>query len=269
MFNRWIKNGEETQDIAPGEGKKILERMESLLTRSVEHRHDKNAPLSGPDGDSAPDPAETVSRDTGTGEGRQIGMVTGTETYPAAAPGALVTEPRQDEQPATTTPALTAHTGEPEAETKPVLPIQAPRQAAMPAAAAPPEAKPNTGKTAPLILVVEDEPVTQMMIQSIFKKRGYDTVLAADGIDALMHIGRTEFDLILSDLSMPNCDGFKLVEYLNQKKIAVPVMFLTASDDVEDEIRCLALGARDFVKKPINGDLLLLRTSRILKGAAA
>jgi CheY-like chemotaxis protein len=114
------------------------------------------------------------------------------------------------------------------------------------------------------ILVVEDEIVTQRLTKMILEERGYEVVVAEDGVDALMALGKIKFDLILSDINMPNLDGFKLVEFLNQKKIFIPVIFITVREDVEDEIRGLALGAKDYIRKPVNRDLLLLRIRKAL-----
>jgi len=63
---------------------------------------------------------------------------------------------------------------------------------------------------------------------------------------------------------MPNLDGFKFMEMLNQKGISTPVIFLTMKEDPEDEIKGLELGAADFIKKPINKNLLLTRIGKIL-----
>ena len=120
------------------------------------------------------------------------------------------------------------------------------------------------GKASPMILVVEDEPVTQRLLKKILEDRGYEVVIASDGIDALMDLGKRNYDLILSDLSMPNLDGFKLLDFINMKGIHTPVIFLTGSDDVVDEIKVLALGAKDYIKKPLNRDLMLLRVSKVL-----
>ena len=119
-------------------------------------------------------------------------------------------------------------------------------------------------KESPVILVVEDEPVTQRLLKKILEDRSYGVVIAGDGIDALMELGKGNFDLILSDLSMPNLDGFKLLDFINMKGIKTPIIFLTGSDDVEDEIKVLALGAKDYIRKPLNRDLLLLRVSKVL-----
>jgi CheY-like chemotaxis protein len=114
------------------------------------------------------------------------------------------------------------------------------------------------------ILVVEDEIVTQRLTRRILEERGYEVVVAEDGVDALMALGKINFDLILCDINMPNLDGFKLVEFLNTKNIFIPVIFITVREDVEDEIRGLALGAKDYIRKPVNRDLLLLRIRKAL-----
>ena len=114
------------------------------------------------------------------------------------------------------------------------------------------------------ILVVEDEIVTQRLTRKILEERGYEVIVAADGVDALMALGKMNFDLIVCDINMPNMDGFKLLEFLNQKDILIPVIFVTIREDVEDEIKGLALGAKDYIRKPINRDLLLLRIRKAL-----
>jgi DNA-binding response OmpR family regulator len=114
------------------------------------------------------------------------------------------------------------------------------------------------------ILVVEDDIVSQRLMRKILEERGYDVIVAEDGVDALMALGKINFDLILCDINMPNLDGFTLMEFLNKKEIFIPVIFITIREDVEDEIRGLALGAKDYIRKPINRDLLLLRIRKAL-----
>ena len=122
----------------------------------------------------------------------------------------------------------------------------------------------ETPKSVYTIMVVEDEPVTQKLIRKILEDKGYLVAMAGDGIEALMNIGKGNYDLILSDVSMPNLDGFKFMEMINQKGISTPVIFLTMKEDPEDEIRGLELGAVDFIKKPINKNILLTRIGKIL-----
>ena len=138
-------------------------------------------------------------------------------------------------------------------------------QEACPAEESPVTEEPiRTSEPMATILVVEDEIVTQRLTRKILEERGYEVVVAEDGVDALMALGKINFDLILCDINMPNLDGFKLVEFLNTKNIFIPVIFITVREDVEDEIRGLALGAKDYIRKPVNRDLLLLRIRKAL-----
>lgn len=120
------------------------------------------------------------------------------------------------------------------------------------------------GRGKPAILVVEDDEDNQLLITRILTAQGYDVATAGDGIDALMLLGKREFDLILSDINMPNLDGFKFLEIMNQKGVQAPLMFLTARADEEDEVKGLELGALDYLKKPIKKDALLMRVKRAL-----
>ena len=115
------------------------------------------------------------------------------------------------------------------------------------------------------ILVADDDLDTRRLISQLLKNRGYEVTLAEDGIDALLQLGRGEYDLIISDINMPNLDGFHLVEMMNQKGISSPVIFLTARDSLEDERRGFELGAMDYIKKPIEKDILALRVQRAIE----
>jgi CheY-like chemotaxis protein len=117
----------------------------------------------------------------------------------------------------------------------------------------------------PHVLVLEDNEDTQALLQLILEKEGYTVTLAGDGIEALMQIGRQRFDLILSDINMPNMDGIQLLEVKNQKKLKIPIILLTADNTEECEKKCLELGALDYIKKPVKKDILLLRIKKALK----
>jgi FixJ family two-component response regulator len=82
-----------------------------------------------------------------------------------------------------------------------------------------------------------------------------------------MQLARRQFDLILSDLLMPDLGGFKLVELLNKKGISTQVVFLKVTDDVAVDIKRLSLGAKDYIRKPVNRDQLLLLVRKALDQA--
>jgi type IV pilus assembly protein PilB len=114
------------------------------------------------------------------------------------------------------------------------------------------------------ILVVEDDEMTQVLLESILQTEGYETTIAADGIDAMVLLSKEHFDLILSDIEMPNLDGFRFLEVKNQKGVETPVVFLTGLKEPAEEVKAFALGALDFIRKPFDKDVLLTRIKRLL-----
>jgi len=116
----------------------------------------------------------------------------------------------------------------------------------------------------PSILVVEDDPDTQKLITLILEGQGYSVTASGDGIDALVSLSKRDFDLVIADVNMPNLDGFKLLEMMNQKGLEAPVIFLSSRDRAEDEKKGLELGAMDYIRKPIQKAILLMRIKRVL-----
>ena len=143
---------------------------------------------------------------------------------------------------------------------KPALKKIAPPETVIPEAASA-----KAKKEPPLILIVEDDSLTQKLTAKLLESRGYSVTIAEDGIEALLCLGKEEFDLILSDINMPNLDGFKLLEMMGQKGIKAPVIFMTSRTDPEDEAMGFKLGAMDYIKKPIQKEILLLRVERMLE----
>jgi type II secretory ATPase GspE/PulE/Tfp pilus assembly ATPase PilB-like protein/CheY-like chemotaxis protein len=114
------------------------------------------------------------------------------------------------------------------------------------------------------ILVIEDESDTQALLKLILEESGYNVTTAGDGIEALLALGKSRFDLILSDINMPNMDGIALLDAKVQKGIDTPIVFLSADASDRREQQCLELGAVDYIRKPIKKDVLLLRLRRAL-----
>ncbi|MBN2029680.1 response regulator [bacterium] len=113
------------------------------------------------------------------------------------------------------------------------------------------------------ILLVEDDAVTRETIHQILMKEGYQVEVASDGIDALMHVAQEHFDLIISDIRMPNLDGFQLLEKMNEKKIHIPVILITGYHNHEYQLKSKKLGAVDYIKKPINRKLLIDKLKKL------
>ncbi|MGE4096565.1 MAG: HEAT repeat domain-containing protein, partial [Candidatus Binatia bacterium] len=119
-------------------------------------------------------------------------------------------------------------------------------------------------QSSPLLMVVEDDANTQLLLRHTLERRGYQVLVVADGTEALWQLGQHQFALILSDITMPNFDGFQLLRFLKQKGIETPVILLTAHLEEQDEVRGFELGAFDYIKKPIQPAVLLQRVHRAL-----
>jgi predicted GH43/DUF377 family glycosyl hydrolase/CheY-like chemotaxis protein len=122
----------------------------------------------------------------------------------------------------------------------------------------------NGIKTKGHILLVEDEIISQSIISHIIKSDNYEVEVAADGVVALMELGRKKFDLIISDISMPNLDGYQLLEFIKKHKIDVPIVFLTGHTSETEKQKGLQLGALDYISKPIDPVLLLSTINKIV-----
>jgi len=114
------------------------------------------------------------------------------------------------------------------------------------------------------ILIVEDDAFNLELLKQTLSDEGYEIDEATDGLNALVSIGKNTYDLILSDISMPNFTGFQLLEFLKSKKIKIPVVFLSGHTSEDDEIKGLKLGATDYLRKPVQRELLKLRVKNIL-----
>lgn len=121
----------------------------------------------------------------------------------------------------------------------------------------------ETGR--PSVLLVEDERVTRTLLERFLSDGGYEVVVAENGAGALVELGRRRFDVVLSDISMPTLDGLKLLEVMGQKKIATPAIFLTAMPGSDLEVKGFELGAADYIRKPVQKDVLLLRVRNVLR----
>jgi DNA-binding response OmpR family regulator len=119
----------------------------------------------------------------------------------------------------------------------------------------------NFNKT---ILLVEDDPISSSILLKILKEDGFKVTHVTDGLQALEELGKNVYDLILSDIEMPNLDGYKLLEYIQEKSIRIPVVFLSAYCSEADEIKGLELGAAEYIRKPIKREVLRLRLKKVL-----
>jgi two-component system KDP operon response regulator KdpE len=119
-------------------------------------------------------------------------------------------------------------------------------------------------KHKPRILVVDDEPQLTRVLRTGLSSRGYDVRAAADGITAFETFNDWHPDLVITDLAMPNMDGFELCRRLRTLS-QVPIIVLSAKDEEKMKVAALDLGADDFVTKPFGIDELLARIRASLR----
>ena len=119
--------------------------------------------------------------------------------------------------------------------------------------------------TKPKILLCEDDTNLGMVLKNYLELNDYDVILERDGRLGLAAFQREKFDICLLDVMMPNMDGFTLAEEIRDINPDVPLFFLSAKTMKDDIIQGYKLGADDYITKPFDSEVLLLKIKAILK----
>ncbi len=115
------------------------------------------------------------------------------------------------------------------------------------------------------VLVVDDEPSISALFTATLRLVDFQVCAAADGAGALKAAAEFQPDLVVLDVMLPDLDGFEVARRLRADGRAVPVLFLTARDSVEDRISGLTVGGDDYVTKPFSLEEVVLRIRAILR----
>jgi two-component system, chemotaxis family, chemotaxis protein CheY len=118
------------------------------------------------------------------------------------------------------------------------------------------------------ILIVEDSPTMRQLISFALKRiRGVRIVEAGDGVDGLKKVSAEKFDMIFTDINMPVMDGLKLISLVREdaNHKGIPIVVITTEGAQEDRQRALALGANDYITKPIQPNRILEVAKQLLK----
>ncbi|WP_201507128.1 two-component system sensor histidine kinase RcsC [Klebsiella aerogenes] len=107
-----------------------------------------------------------------------------------------------------------------------------------------------------MILVVDDHPINRRLLADQLGSLGYQCVTANDGIDALNVLSKQHIDIVLSDVNMPNMDGYRLTQRIRQLEMTLPVIGVTANALAEEKQRCLESGMDSCLSKPVTLDIL-------------
>ena len=119
------------------------------------------------------------------------------------------------------------------------------------------------------ILIVEDEPKTGDYLRQGLREAGFTVELATNGVDGLHLATQGDHDLVILDVMLPGMDGWQVLKSLRSHGRHMPVLFLTARDQVEDRVKGLELGADDYLVKPFSFSELLARVRTVLRRGRA
>ena len=115
------------------------------------------------------------------------------------------------------------------------------------------------------VLVVDDEPSIRELLSASLRFAGFDVLSAADGKEALDHQAGAHLDLAVLDVMLPDMDGFTILRKLRERDAELPVLFLTARDDVKDKIQGLTVGGDDYITKPFSLEEVVARIRAVLR----
>ncbi len=118
-----------------------------------------------------------------------------------------------------------------------------------------------------LLLVVDDNSMNRIMLSRYIARLGYQSRLVENGRRALEELQREAFDLVLLDVEMPEMNGYQVLEYLKADAHLrdIPVIMISAVEEEESVVKCIELGAQDYLPKPFNQVLLRARLGACLE----
>jgi DNA-binding response OmpR family regulator len=115
------------------------------------------------------------------------------------------------------------------------------------------------------ILIAEDEPRIAAFIEKGLRANGFTTTIANNGVDAIEKALSCQFDLMILDLNLPQQDGFQVLQQLRGQGENLPIIILSARDEIEDKVTGFEVGADDYVTKPFRFAELLARVRARLR----
>ena len=115
------------------------------------------------------------------------------------------------------------------------------------------------------ILLAEDDKDLNMIVKSYLMDSGHEVVNVFNGVEALAKFEEESFDLILSDIMMPSCDGFELAREIRKANNQIPIIFMSAKDDKPSKQLGYKAGIDDYITKPFDLDELVLKINAIAR----
>lgn len=118
------------------------------------------------------------------------------------------------------------------------------------------------------ILVAEDDLSLSRLVCATLRAEGYEVTSCADGDAAADEFGKDKYDLVITDIMMPKLDGFALAELIRSADEHVPILFMTARDDKPSKQLGFKLGIDDYITKPFDMDIFVLKIKAVLRRSA-
>lgn len=117
------------------------------------------------------------------------------------------------------------------------------------------------------ILVAEDDKALNALVRSYLEDNGYEPTSCYDGKEAIDAMESESYDMLISDIMMPNMDGYELAKTVRSLHPEMPILFMTALDDKPSKMYSYKIGIDDYVVKPFDADVLMLRVAALLRRA--
>lgn len=121
----------------------------------------------------------------------------------------------------------------------------------------------------PSILIIEDDITFSLMLTTWLGKKGFQVNSASSVSDGKCQIENAVFDLILSDLRLPDGDGISLLKWIKEKDLSIPLIMMTSYAEIQTAVQAMKWGATDYIAKPLNPDDLLGKIQEVIKPVPA
>src|ERR1700752_3610391 len=115
------------------------------------------------------------------------------------------------------------------------------------------------------VLYVEDELFLGKIVKESLETRGFDVIMESDGAKATAAFKKSEPDICVLDIMLPNKDGFTIADEIRELDEEVPIIFLTAKTQTEDVVKGFTLGGNDYIRKPFSMEELIIRIQNVLR----
>ncbi|UZJ37513.1 PAS domain S-box protein [Prosthecochloris sp. SCSIO W1103] len=119
-------------------------------------------------------------------------------------------------------------------------------------------------KKAKTVLIADDSAVMRKMLTHTLQKLGYTTLTASNGNSCQEILNRSRIDLLFLDINMPGKNGMEILSYIHEHHLELPVVMISGSDDIEQALRCLKMGAYEYLLKPFGADRVAITAKNAL-----